>query len=103
MILNLLFINLIVVLVFLSGFWDSVDEYINKKFGVGYHIPHILACSLCQCWWLSLFYIIITGNLTIFNIVLCLANAHLTEITIPLITLVKNILLKIIEIMNKII
>ncbi len=102
MILNLLFIGLIVALVYLSGFWDNLDGYINKKFGLGYHLPHLLECPLCQCWWLGLLFITLTGNLTLFNIVLCLINAHLTKIYIPLWTLIENLLLKIIETMNKI-
>lgn len=99
MILNLLYINLIVVLVYLSGFWDNLDEWISKNYKF-HHLPHLLTCSLCQCWWLSLLYIIITGNLSLLNIALCLINAHLTEVTIPLITTVKDFLLKIIAIMN---
>lgn len=101
MIWNLLFIGLIVALVYLSGFWDNLDGYISKKFRF-HHLPHILTCALCQCWWLSLLYITLTGNLTLFNIVLCLINAHLTKIYIPLWTLIENLLLKIIELMNKI-
>lgn len=101
MILNLLWINLIVVLVSLSGFWDSLDEWVNKKYPL-HHLPHIMVCSLCQCWWLSLLAITVTGNLSLLNIAICLANAHLTEITTPLITLIKNTLLKIIELILKV-
>lgn len=96
MILNLLWINLIVALVYLSGFWTYLDDYISTRFKF-HHIPHLLACSLCQCWWLSLLYIIITGKLSLLGIVFCLVNAHLIEVTIPLLTVVKNWLLKITE------
>lgn len=98
MILNLICINLIVALVFLSGFWDVMDSELNKRVRFA-HLPHILSCGLCQCWWLSLLYVIIAGKLTLLNVMLCLVNAHLTEITTPLITMIKNWMLKIIEIM----
>lgn len=102
LILNLLWIGLIVALVHISGFWDNLDEFINKKFKP-YHLPYLLTCALCQTWWLSLLYIICTGNLTLFNIVLCLINAHLSKIYIPLWTLIENALLKIIELINRIV
>ena len=102
MILNLVWIGLIVALVYLSGFWDTLDSYISQRFKF-HHIPHILQCSLCQTWWLSLLYIICTGHLTLFNIVLCLVNAHLSKVYIPLWTLLENLLLKIIELINKIV
>ena len=97
--INILWINLIVALVFLSGFWDVLDSELNKRVQFA-HLPHIFTCALCQCWWLSLLYIIIAGKLTLLNVLLCLVNAHLTEITIPMITTVKNYLLKVIEWLN---
>lgn len=102
MILNLVWIGLIVALVYLSGFWDTLDSYISGRFKF-HHIPHIFLCALCQTWWLSLLYIICTGHLTLFNIVLCLVNAHLSKVYIPLWTLLENLLLKIIELINKIV
>lgn len=94
--INLIWINLIVALVYMSGFWTVLDDEISKRFKF-HHLPHLLFCGLCQCWWLSLLYIIVTGHFTLLGIVLCLINAHLIEITIPLLTVVKNWLLKIIE------
>ena len=100
MILNLLWINLVVVLIFLSGFIDSVDGFINRKWKP-YHLPKPFSCALCTTFWASLIWVIATGRFSLLSIVFCLANAHLTEITTPLITLVKNALLKIIELMNR--
>lgn len=94
-ILNLIWINLIVVLVYKSGFWDSLDAYVNKRFPLR-HLPQVLTCTLCSCWWLSLFYIIISGHFSLLGIVYCLANGHLTNITLPLITVIEQWILKII-------
>lgn len=99
MILQLLVISSIVALVYMSGFWDSLDEYINEKFKF-YHLPHILECTLCQTFWLSLLYIIITGNLSIITIMLCLVNAHLNVVVIAIFRTILNFILKIIDSIN---
>lgn len=101
MILNLLWINLIVVLIFLSGFIDSVDGWISKTYRF-HHLPKPFSCALCTTFWASLIWVIATGQFSLLSIVFCLANAHLTEITTPLITLVKNLLLKAIGLINSI-
>lgn len=97
---NLLFINLIVVLIHESGFINNMDIYINKKYPF-YHLPYPVKCCLCGTWWISLLYIIIAGPFNLLTIMLCLINAHLTKITTPLCRLIENILLKIIELLNK--
>ena len=99
-IVDLLLINILAALVFESGFWDTLDSIINERFGLGYHLPYIFQCVLCQVFWLSLLYIIITGNLSLLTIVLCLVNAHLIKITIPIIKMIENFILKIIESIN---
>lgn len=79
--INLLLINFIVVLAHESGFFVSLDEWVSKKWKF-HHLPKIMMCALCQTWWLSLLYVILTpGALSILSILLCLVNAHLTEIT----------------------
>lgn len=97
---NLLLINLILVLIFLSGFVDEVDAFINGHIRFA-HLPKPFSCVLCMTFWTSLLYIIISGHLSILSICLCLVNATLTDITMPLVTLIKNWMLKIIEIMNR--
>ena len=100
LILNLLFINLIVVLVHESGFITYVDDWISGKWKF-HHLPYPVLCALCTTWWLSLLYIIIAGPLSLMTILLCLVNAHLTKITQPLLRLLENVGLKIIELLNK--
>lgn len=101
-IFSLLTINLIMTLIHESGFIVYVDEWINGKWKF-YHLPYPIRCLLCGTWWLSLLFIIITGNLTLFNIALCLLNAHLTKITRPLYRFIENLLLKVIELLNRLV
>lgn len=98
--IGLLYISLIVALVYHSGFWDSLDGYIGERFGSFYHLPHIFRCMLCQCFWLSLLYVVVIGRLSLGSIVLCLINAHTVNILIPLLRMAYNVIMKAIEIMN---
>ena len=102
LIINLLLINLFVVLVSLSGFWDNLDEWVSSKWKF-HHLPHIFICSLCQTFWLSMLYILVTGNLSLFGLGLCIINAHLTKITTPLYTTVENIILGLVNRFNQLI
>ena len=95
-IINLLLINVIVALVYMSGFWDTMDYYVNKHFKF-HHLPHIFQCYLCQTMWLSVIYILIAGKLSLLWLAMCLVNAHLTEVMVPLLTVVKNWLLKVVK------
>lgn len=99
---NLIVIMLIVALIFESGFWDSLDSYVNERFKF-HHLPHLLMCPLCQTWWLSLLYITVTGNLSLFNILLCIINAHLVDFMPAIIGLIKNIVFKLIDIINNVV
>ncbi len=98
MILDLLFINVIVALVYMSGFWDSLDYYINKSFKP-YHLPHLFQCNLCMCFWCSLLYCLIFQRpfLILTAVAYSLINAHLVDITIPLLSTIKSWLQKLIE------
>ena len=96
MIINLLLINIIIVLIFISGFVDEVDDSINRKWRF-HHLPKPFSCALCMTWWTSLAYILFSGQLSLVSIALCLANAHLTEITTPMVTVLKNWLIRIVE------
>ena len=102
MYVDLIILSLIVALVFESGFWDSLDEYINKRFKF-HHLPHLLMCQLCQTWWLTLLYILVTGNLSLFNICVCLFIAYMGDVWRPILNLIKGYLLKLIEWMGRVI
>lgn len=101
-IINLLLITISTTLIYRSGFFEAVDDWVNKKFKF-YHLPHPFFCCLCGTFWLCLFYIIVTGNLSLFNFMCCLIMGYLTNVTIPLTKTIENILLKIVELINKLI
>lgn len=104
-IIDLLIISAIVSMVYLSGFWDNMDYFLNKhlrsKGQPFYHLPYIFSCCLCQTMWLSVLYIVITGNLSLLTLALCLANATLNKVLTAIIQTIENYLFKIIELINK--
>ena len=98
--INLLFINLIMVLIHESGFIEYADDWISNKYKF-YHLPYPIRCLLCGTFWLSILYIVIAGPFNLLTIALCLLNAHLTQFIQPLFRLIMNALLKVIEVLNK--
>ena len=98
--INLLLINLIMTLIHESGFIEYIDDWISNKYKF-YHLPYPIRCLLCGTNWVSIFYIIITGQLSLLTLMLCLLNAHLTQFIQPLFRLIMNALLKVIELLNK--
>lgn len=99
---NLLLINIIMTLIHESGFIEHADDWISDKYKF-HHLPYPVRCLLCGTNWISIFYVIITGQLSLLTLMLCLLNAHLTQITQPLFRFVMNVLLKVIELLNKLI
>lgn len=98
---NLLIINIIMVLIHESGFITNIDEMINKKWKF-HHLPYPVRCLLCGTWWISLLYIILTpGAFTLLNILLCLLNAHLTEITQGIWRTIKTLIMDVLGWINR--
>lgn len=98
--LQLALIHLIVILIFHSGFVNSVDELIRKKWKP-YHLPRPFSCALCSVFWASVALICVVNNFTLITFTYALASAVLTNVTVPLLRTVENYLLKIIEILNR--
>lgn len=90
------------VLIHESGFIENLDEWINKKYKF-HHLPYPVLCCLCGTFWLSLLFVIITGQLSLLSIALCLLNAHLTVVVQPLCRFIINALLKLVELLDRLI
>ena len=93
MILNIFIIQFILVAAIdYLGFVDELNPIFRRITGskIG-SIGKPWSCSTCMSWWLSLLYIIITGNISFGNVALCMAAALSTPITLDLIHLIKDI------------
>lgn len=96
---GLALINLSVCLVHEAGFFETLDAMVTERYPLR-HLPYVMMCATCQVFWLSLLYILITGNISLFTIMLCPLNGLLTRVVQPLYRFVENLLLKIIECLN---
>lgn len=96
MIIELLLISAVVMMIFESGWWDNMDEIVNRKFKF-HHLPKIFVCQFCQTFWLSLLWLFFTYEISVLSVFLALLNANVGEILLPLFKLLKGALNKVIE------
>lgn len=106
--LNLLLITCLVVFVIdLSGFIDSVKYAIWKKWiKVGdYHSLSLkpITCSLCSSWWLGLIYLLISHQFTLPLIAFQALLSFLTPVIGDMIIWVKDMLTTLINLLYKLI
>lgn len=97
--LNLLYITIITVIIIdISGFIQNIEQYIAKWLNAKNVHIHLIECSFCVNWWLSLFYIIFTNNFTIPNIAYILFLSTLTPVINTIIITIRE---KLIEWLSK--
>lgn len=97
MFLNLLFIQLICVLIIdISGFVDSVKWGISKFLTNG-KIPTTdyrlrpFDCSLCMCWWSGLIYLLCIKEVSLLLLAYVLFLAIMTPVVKEIIVLLRDI------------
>lgn len=96
---DLFLITFIVVgIIDISGVVNSIEEAIQRwlKLPNTPHI-HIIECSLCLNWWLSLFYLLITSNFTLEYVSFALMLSLLTPVFNDMILNVKDLLIVLIN------
>ena len=103
MFLNLLFIQLICVLIIdISGFMDSVKWGISKFLTSG-KLPTTdyrlrpFDCSLCMCWWSGLIYLICMKEVSLLLLAYVLFLAIMTPVAKDIILLIRDIFIKLIN------
>lgn len=104
---DLLFIQIILVIVTdMTDFPDNVKKLLSWVFSLGkstrinYRL-HLLDCSLCQCWWACLIYLLITGNVSIGMIAYSLILALFCDITGVFMRMVKDYAIYVLEWLQK--
>lgn len=93
MILDLLMISVIICFIIdISGIIENIEWYLGKWLGGKVIIPKPFSCSLCLTFWVGLIWLIVQGEVTLFNIMaVCLLSA-LTEQITNTITLFKQLI-----------
>lgn len=101
MAIKLLLIQAIVVMVTdISGFFNHFEEWLSEKLKGKVQLK-ILECSLCQCWWVCLLYLLWTRELTLPWIAFSLFLAVMTPITSEAIYIIRDGILAILRKINR--
>lgn len=103
MILDLICITCIIVIITdLSGWPITMNRLISKILTKGTIVTsnsnlHIISCSFCQNWWVSLIYLIITHQLGLGSITIVLLLSFSTPLICRLLLLIKDLINKLID------
>ncbi len=88
---------IVVIIVDISGFIDSIKVFIGKVLGINNVSLKPFDCSFCVNWWLSLAYLVITNKLSITAVMVTLLLSTMTPIVKDAIYLVRDLIGKIIN------
>ena len=88
---------IVVIIVDISGFVDSVKTLIGKVMGINNVSLNPLDCSFSLNWWLSLLYLIYTNELNLTTVMVTLLLSTMTPIVKDTIYLIRDFLGKIIS------
>lgn len=87
----------------LSGWSMTLNRLISKILTKGAIVTnrsnlHIISCSFCQNWWVSLVYLIITHQLSLGSITVVLLLSFSTPLIYRMLLLIKDLINKLIDI-----
>ena len=88
---------IVVIIVDISGFVDSIKNLIGKVLGINNVNLKPLDCSLCLNFWVSMAYLLITNELSITAVMVTLLLSTMTPIIKDAIYLIRDFLGKIIS------
>ena len=88
---------IVVIIVDISGFIDSIKTLIGKVLGINNVKLKPLDCSLCMTFWVSMAYLIYANELSITTLMVTLLLSTMTPIIKDAIYLVRDLIGKIIS------
>lgn len=92
---------LMVYIIDLSGFTESWKGWVSSRFGGRCRVGRPFDCSLCATWWLSLLYLIVTGNLSLPGVAGAGLVSYLTYPIGCLLSSLRDLLLKVCSLIDK--
>lgn len=88
---------IVVIIVDISGFVDSIKVFIGKVLGINNVSLKPFDCSFCLSFWVSMAYLLITNELTITAVMVALLLSTMTPIIKDSIYLIRDLIGKIIN------
>ena len=92
---------IVVIIVDISGFIDSIKSFVGKVLGINNVKLKPLDCSLCMTFWVSMAYLIYANELSITTLMFSLLISVMTPVIGDLIYLIRDIFGKIILKINE--
>lgn len=82
---------IVVIIVDISGFVDSIKVFIGKVLGINNVSLKPFDCSLCMTFWVSMCYLIYTNELNLTTVMVTLLLSVMTPVISDLIYFVRDI------------
>lgn len=83
---------IVVIIIDISGFIDSIKEFIGKMFNITNVRLKPLDCSFCMAFWMSMVYLIWVGELGLTTVMVSLLLSVMAPVISDLIYLIRDIL-----------
>jgi len=108
MILDLLYIAIIIVFIIdYAGFFTTIEDILSKMISrirqknIHITIPRPFSCSLCMVFWSGLIYILATGNLSLYSVMIVSLFSASSIILSEIMDFTRDIIIKIIYALRK--
>ena len=97
-IIDLILIQIIVVIIIdISGVVVHIENAIARMLSLKKVSIHLIECSFCVSHWIGLFYLLVTGELSLKNYCLVLILSFLTSVTKDLLWGMRDRLVKLVS------